>query len=184
LILDQKSRITLAVCLQAHLGSKPVGRQRNVTNVIEFVLGQIGGNERFSPSLTVTPHIDGVALSSLITAFEFECSYQPAGGYGGLIPSGFQYGPLDQYFLGRPAKPDYWQEIGGFYVLGCLSCGQVGCWPLVCKISTADQHVIWREFRQPHRPKRDYSTFGSFTFGRAEYEASASALASAISGDP
>jgi hypothetical protein len=30
--------------------------------------------------------------------------------------------------------------------------------------------VIWRGFAQPHRPKRDYGSFGPFAFRRTQYE--------------
>ena len=90
----------------------------------------------------------------------------PAGGYGGLVPAFFRYGPLDAYFLGQDqGNPDR-----RTWLLGC-DCGEVGCWPLAAHIDTDDDAVVWKEFAQPHRPTWNYSGFGPFTFERASYEA-------------
>jgi hypothetical protein len=120
-------------------------------------------------ALAIMPRIDRRALSELIAEFESRNGMEPAGGYGGLIPEFFNYGALDRYFIGN-ASGDNWEGIAGVYVLGC-NCGEVGCWPLVCQINAADQ-VTWNDFRQPHRPMRNYSNFGPFVFERVQYEVS------------
>ena len=102
--------------------------------------------------LRLTPVVNGTKLTDLISHFEQAQGFDIAGGFGGLIPGWFAYGPLDQYFLAESTEP-YWEQVKGYYLLGC-NCGEVGCWPLVCRIRKLGDSVIWDEFRQPHRPKR------------------------------
>jgi hypothetical protein len=148
--------------------SCPRGKPANeMLHALSFRIARLYG------STTVEPVINNVPLSKLVSAFEIENGFDPAGGYGGLLPDGFCYGPLDAYFLGR-AEADYWTYLRGIYFLGCGGCGEVGCWPLVGKVEVAVDRVVWNEFSQPHRPQRDYSRFGPFVFAREQY---ASALA-------
>lgn len=118
----------------------------------------------------------------MVSAFERGQGYEPVGGYAALIPGWFRYGPLDQYYLGL-ASSQYFAELQGIYVLTCFHCGQVGCWPLVCAVSHADETVIWSKFRQPHRPKRDYSGFGPFIFDRTQYDAAVTELVAQLPPD-
>jgi hypothetical protein len=118
----------------------------------------------------ITPRIDGVLLTAM--AEQFERSHDladPAGGYGGLIPEFYRYGPLDRYFLGASETPDLPSTPARIFVLGC-ECGEVGCWPLTCIVHAGENEVTWQSFEQPHRPKRDYSSFGPFVFERGQYE--------------
>jgi hypothetical protein len=62
------------------------------------------------------------------------------------------------------------------YVLG-RECGEVGCWPLCCRVELAAEVVVWKHFEQPHRPDRDYSSFGPFAFLRDSYQRAGSKLA-------
>ncbi len=124
----------------------------------------------------LTPIIDGVELCQRIKAFEEEKNYKPAGGYGGLVPSFFTYGPLERYFLGEYGQDSYWANVGGIYALGC-DCGEVGCWPLTCKIKRSEKTIIWSDFSQVHRPERDYTSFGPFTFDLDEYKKSLQPIA-------
>jgi hypothetical protein len=121
-----------------------------------------------SGAQSIMPCVDGEALADLVAEFERANHFEPAGGYGALIPGWFRFGPLDQYFLGQVSS-GYWAGLGGVYLLGC-ECGELGCWPLKCRIDLAAETVIWTHFEQPHRPKRDYSRLGPFVFGRAHYE--------------
>jgi hypothetical protein len=117
--------------------------------------------------LMLVPIINGVSLAEMIQDFERKHGFEPAGGYGGLVPDFYKYGPLDQYFLGRcPAAA--MDELRRHYVLAC-SCGEVGCWPLECAITADEAHVMWDSFKQPHRPDRDYSAFGPFIFKAEQY---------------
>jgi hypothetical protein len=116
----------------------------------------------------VVPIIDGVALRDLVTAFESDRHMDPSGGYGGIIPQFYDYGPLDSYLMRQFSADSSWARLGGI-VLGC-DCGEVGCWPLLCRVKIEDETVVWDNFRQPHRPQRDYSEFGPFVFVAVQYQ--------------
>lgn len=118
--------------------------------------------------LSVTPVLNGVPLTELVSRFEGEQRFQPAGGYGGLIPEFFNYGSLSSYFLADFGKDSYFGRLRGIYVLGC-QCGEVGCWPLISRVIQDKKSVIWDFFRQGHRPERDYSNFGPFIFAENQY---------------
>jgi hypothetical protein len=137
-----------------------------MTNVLSFDVSR-----RDEDGVTViTPRVDGIMLTAL--AEQFECSHgltDPAGGYGGLIPEFFRYGPLDRYFLGKSETPYFASTPGRIFVLGC-QCGEVGCWPLTCLVNARDSEITWQSFEQPHRPARDYSSFGPFVFELEQYE--------------
>jgi hypothetical protein len=61
-------------------------------------------------------------------------------------------------------------------LLGC-GCGEVGCSPLMARVTVTDETVTWDEFEQPTRPDWDYDEFGPFTFDRSEYERALMAIA-------
>lgn len=130
---------------------------------IEFVVGDL------LHASTVTPLVDGASLADLIEQFESAKTMEPAGGYAGIVPWYFNFGPLTAYFLGE-STVDYWRDLGKVALLGC-ECGEVGCWPLFARVTVADSEVAWSEFEQPHRPARDYSEFGPFEFDLGEYRA-------------
>ena len=83
----------------------------------------------FEGTLSVTPAVNGSLLSDLVLGFEREHHFEPAGGYGGLVPTWFDYGPLHSYFLADFAQGNHFAQQGSIYLLGC-QCGEVGCWPL------------------------------------------------------
>ena len=132
-------------------------------HLLSFLVRELGSYK--PPSFSVTPAVDGTSLSAMVTVFERQQGFEPSGGYGGLIPDNFDYGRLDQYFLGG-GEDSFWAQ--GIYLLGC-ECGEVGCWPLQCQIRTDGNNVMWEKFRQPHRPERDYSNFGPFVFDGEQY---------------
>ena len=68
--------------------------------------------EPFEGTVSLTPMINGVSLSKLISDFEREHQFEPAGGYGGLIPTSFNYGALAQYFLAEFEKQSYFAKLG------------------------------------------------------------------------
>jgi hypothetical protein len=131
----------------------------------------------FEDTLAVTPVVDGIPLSEMIAAFEREQHFEPAGGYGGLIPEWFKYGPLERYFLGDFDKDSYFAPMDRVYLLGC-HCGEVGCWPLMARIRANDESVTWDSFQQPHRKERDYTGFGSLVFDVEQYRETVAALRS------
>ena len=127
------------------------------------------GWERHPKEVVVTPSIDDKLLTELVSAFEAKHHFEPLDGYGGLIPDWFNYGPLDRYFMADIPAGSYWVRLAGIYVLGC-ECGEVGCWPLVCRVTVEGESVTWDRFRQPHRPERNYSEFGPFVFNLGQYQ--------------
>jgi hypothetical protein len=118
----------------------------------------------------VTPVVNGIQLSVLVTEFEREEKFDLCGGYGGLIPELFNYGPLDRYFLADFEAGSYFADYGAIYLLGCGHCGEVGCWPITCKVTVGPGTVIWQGFSQPHRPDRSYWRFGPFVFDLVQYK--------------
>jgi hypothetical protein len=128
----------------------------------------------------VVPAIDGIALTQLISTFEREHGFQPENGYGGLVPQHYNYGPLDRYFMGDFDAGSHWKNLGGVWLLGC-ECGEVGCWPLQCRLRSDGPMITWDSFRQPHRPERDYSQFGPFIFAQDQYKAAVANLCKELS---
>jgi hypothetical protein len=109
----------------------------------------------FEAVFSVTPAVNGTSLTEMISSFEREQQFEPVGGYGGLIPQRFKYGPLDRYFVGDFDQNSYFASMGSVYLLGC-QCGEVGCWPLTARISASSESVVWDSFHQPQRRERDY----------------------------
>lgn len=133
-------------------------------NILSFDVGA----RRVDGPLIVTPCVDGVALTVLTEQFERSHGMgDHAGGYGGLIPEYFRYGPLDRHFLDD--CDEYFRDLGCIYLLG-RQCGEVGCKPLTGVVTLAGDIVKWHGFRQSHRPERDYKAFGPFVFDRNQYE--------------
>jgi hypothetical protein len=133
--------------------------------------------QTFEGATAVMPVVDRTPLSEMISAFEREQHFEPAGGYGGLIPEWFRYGALDRYFLGDFEEDSYFARLERVYVLGC-QCGEVGCWPLLARISVGNVSVTWDSFQQPHRKERDYSSFGPIVFDAQQYREAIAALRS------
>ena len=131
--------------------------------------------------LAIVPLVNEVSLTKLISEFEKAQNYEPVGGYGGIVPQSFNFGPLESYFLGEYSERSYWATLGAQYILGC-ECGEVGCWPLQCHIQTDRDFVKWERFKQPHREERDYSCFGPFVFDAAQYRDALARLIAQIAG--
>jgi len=135
-------------------------------STISFSVEALDG---YKPAVyAVVPLVDGVPMTDLVAAFEESRPFDLVGCYGGLVPQFFKYGSLDQYFTGCFEPGSYWEQLRGIYVLGC-DCGQVGCWPLFCRVRMGENTVAWEGFKQPHRPDRDYSNFGPFVFNAKQY---------------
>ena len=113
--------------------------------------------------------IDDVDFAELVAAFEVDVAYEPAGGYGGLIPAYYRFGPLDRHFLGLAAgSGDIDSESTLTPVLGC-ECGEWGCWPLLAEITLWSDRVVWTRFANPTRPDSPYPGLGPFEFDRDQY---------------
>ena len=129
--------------------------------------------------LSIVPIMNGIRLTALIEEFERESQYEPAGGYAGIVPAHVNFDPLDQYFLATNPNSSFADRL---WLLGC-SCGEVGCWPLEARIAINEREIVWEHFKQPFRPERDYSPFGSFRFDHDQYQQSVMELASAFHDD-
>ncbi|NUT06612.1 MAG: hypothetical protein HOV76_24360 [Hamadaea sp.] len=136
--------------------------------VIEFIVRRLPDRDVHD----IVPTIDGQSLLDLIDRFELDSGMRPAGGaYGGLVPAFYRYGQLDEHFLGRE-NPGLGPKTA---VLAC-ECGEVGCWPLMARIHPTGNLVVWKDFEQPHRPTRDYTTLGPFLFDREQYDSALEVL--------
>jgi ribosomal protein S18 acetylase RimI-like enzyme len=111
----------------------------------------------------IVPTIDGVLLTEIVQQFERGKKWKPLGGYGGIIPTAYKFGPIDVHYRGGPGA------IRPTPVLGC-TCGEWGCWPILVTITTSADFVEWTQLHQPHRPDRDYSPMGAFRFSRAQFD--------------
>jgi hypothetical protein len=120
------------------------------------------------PAAQIRIRVDGIDLVDLVGGYERERGFDPTGGYGGLIPSWYGFGPMSDHFLGlSPTSNGGLPEL--VPLLGC-NCGEWGCWPMLARIVATDEQVQWLDFAQPHRREWDYSGFGPFTFVRAGYD--------------
>src|SRR5215475_11472343 len=102
--------------------------------------------------LTIVPVLNGTSLIQLIGKFEREHGFEPAGGYAGIIPDQYRFGPLDTYFLKESSQDERLKN--GHFILGC-NCGELGCWPLSVKISKRGESIVWDQFCQPYRSNWD-----------------------------
>ncbi|RZS34410.1 hypothetical protein EV193_109201 [Herbihabitans rhizosphaerae] len=117
----------------------------------------------FETTPEVVPHVDSRPLTELIDAYEVGAKMDVAGdAYAGLVPAHFDFGPMEEHYLGAGMGPRV-------PLLGC-TCGEWGCWPLMATVTAVGDTVTWDEFEQPHRTDRDYTGFGPFTFSRTDYD--------------
>ena len=117
--------------------------------------------------------INGVELPELAREAELpsaraDAEEEVAGNYVGLV-AGYMRIDLAGQFLGGHGTPMFEDSDGKTALLGC-GCGEVGCSPLMARITVDDDTVTWAEFEQPTRPGWDYDGFGPFTFDRPQYE--------------
>jgi hypothetical protein len=91
-----------------------------------------------------------------------------AGNYIGLV-AGYMRIDLAGQFLGGQGTPMFEDSNEKTALLGC-GCGDVGCSPLMARITVTDETVTWSDFEQPTRPHWEYDGFGPFIFDRGQYE--------------
>ena len=95
-----------------------------------------------------------------------------AGGYVGLPKSVAL--PPSQQLLGKPDE-DFSSNGGRTCLLVCSACGESICWPLQANIIVTDTEIIWTDFSQPYRARKDqksiwsYKGFGPFHFSKQQY---------------
>ena len=117
--------------------------------------------------------VNGVELPELVREAELPSAQKDeeeemAGNYIGLV-AGYTRIDLAGQFLGGQGTPMFEGNEERTALLGC-GCGEVGCSPLMARITVTDDTVTWDQFEQPTRPDWDYDNFGPFTFERAQYE--------------
>lgn len=115
--------------------------------------------------------VDGMALEEHARRAELKSARADrqerlAGAYGGLTHLDAICWP-SRHFLGAPALSG--SGDSDTVLLGC-DCGDWGCWPLFAEVQVSAVTVIWREFRNGHRPAWDLSRLGPFEFDRDQYE--------------
>jgi hypothetical protein len=138
---------------------------------VSFELAQAGGD--YADDLTqIRIEVNGTDLVELVRQAELpsaEADEEPelAGTYVGLVP-GYIRMDLAGQFLGGSGTWLYSEGEGKTALLSC-NCGEVGCSPLLARVTVDEDTITWDEFEQPTRPDWDYDGFG-FTFARAQYE--------------
>jgi hypothetical protein len=140
-------------------------------DAVSFELAPAGGD--YADELSqIRIEVNGTDLVELVRQAELPSAQaddegELAGTYVGLVP-GYIRIDLASQFLGSPGaslSPGPQEKTA---LLSC-DCGEVGCSPLLARVTVDDETVTWDEFEQPTRPDWDYDGFG-FTFSRPEYE--------------
>jgi hypothetical protein len=124
--------------------------------------------------------VNGVELPDLVREAELPSARsdeeeEMAGNYIGLV-AGYMRIDLAGQFLGGQGTPMFEDDGEQTALLGC-GCGEVGCSPLMARITVTDETVTWEDFEQPTRPDWNYEGFGPFRFDRAQYERALMAIA-------
>jgi hypothetical protein len=139
---------------------------------VSFEFGPAG--EEFPDDLRqIKIEVNGVELPELVRKAELPSARadeeeEMAGNYIGLV-AGYMRIDLAGQFLGGQGTPMFEGTTEKTALLGC-GCGEVGCSPLMARITVTDDTVTWDRFEQPTRPDWDYDDFGPFTFDRGQYE--------------
>jgi hypothetical protein len=139
---------------------------------VSFELAPAGGNydeELSQIKITVngTDFPELVRLAELPSA-RADGEEELAGTYVGLVPGYIRIDLASQFLGGTGTALSAGPE--GKTALLCCSCGEVGCSPLLARVTVDDDTITWDEFEQPTRPDWDYNGFGPFTFARGQYE--------------
>ena len=138
---------------------------------VTFELAPAGGD--YADDLTqIRIEVNGMSLIELVRRAELPSAQaddeeELAGTYVGLVP-GYIRIDLASQFLGTPGNSLSPGPEEKTALLSC-NCGEVGCSPLLARVTVDDDTVSWDEFEQPTRPDWDYDGFG-FTFARRQYE--------------
>ena len=128
----------------------------------------------------VVPVVDGVSLVICIHDYETAQGFDLPGSYAGLVPPHADRVSAWVRYLLREVHPEEDEPVNGTtWLLGC-GCSVAGCWPLEARVTVELDRITWDQFRQPHQPRQDYSTFGPFVFARDQYETAVAKLATAL----
>ena len=101
-------------------------------------------------NLTVMPNllVNGVAFIELVR--QHELPFAMAEGKPDLAGDYFATGAAAYYPTGHPTSDRYEGEEKSM-LLGCAGCGFAECWPLLARVETQGETVVWSDFEQPHR---------------------------------
>ncbi len=138
---------------------------------VSFELAPAGGN--YADGLRqIRIEVNGTDLVDLVRQAELPSAQaddeeELAGTYVGLVP-GYVRMDVASQFLGGAATSLFPGPEDKTALLSC-NCGEVGCSPLLARVTVEDDTITWDEFEQPTRPDWDYDGFG-FTFSRPQYE--------------
>jgi hypothetical protein len=139
---------------------------------VSFAFAQAG--EDFPDDLRqIKIKVNGVDLPELVRGAELPSARANdeedlAGNYIGLV-AGYMRVDLAGQFLGGRGTPMFSGSEDKTALLGC-GCGEVGCSPLMARVTVTEDTITWADFEQPTRPEWDYDGFGPFTFDRGQYE--------------
>jgi len=139
---------------------------------VKFELAPAGGG--YADELRqIKIEVNGVDFPELVREAELpfaraDDEEELAGTYVGLVPAYVRI-DLASQFLGGTGTSLSPGPAGKTALLSC-ECGEVGCSPLLARVTVDDDTVTWDEFEQPTRPDWDYEDLGPFTFERAQYE--------------
>src|SRR5262249_5009068 len=139
---------------------------------VTFELAPAGGN--YGEGLSqIKIQGKGVDPPEVVRAGELAWAGAAEGGglaasYVGLVPGSVRIALASQ-FLGGSDTPLSPGPAGKTALLSC-PCGEVGCSPLLARVTVDEDTVTWDEFEQPTRPDWSFEEFGPFTFSRPEYE--------------
>jgi hypothetical protein len=145
---------------------------------VSFELSAAG--EDFSEGLKqIKIEVNGTELPHLVRDVELpgaraEGDEELAGNYVGLVPGYVRMDVAGHFLAGAGAKL-YDTDEEKVQLLGC-GCGEIGCSPLLARVTVTDDTVTWDDFEQPTRPEWDYDDLGPFTFERSQYERALFAL--------
>jgi hypothetical protein len=139
---------------------------------VTFELAPAGGE--YADELSqIRIRVNGTEFTELVKQAELPAARadgeeELAGTYVGLVP-GYIRMDLASQFLGATGSALSPGPEDKTALLSC-DCGDVGCSPLLARVTVTEDTVTWDEFEQPTRPDWDYEGFGPFTFSRSQYE--------------
>ncbi len=116
-------------------------------------------------------YVDGRQLLELIADAERPFATTEGAGEYTSPPPSVALAP-SRHLLGEPAGDGWGEECDdGKIAIGGCECGVIGCWPLLVRIETRPDVVVWSDFENPFRGSTwDWSSVGPFVFARGQYE--------------
>ena len=105
----------------------------------------------------------------LVTEYEESHGWEDAGIHEGLVLGREELQDLPRFLLDGQSLEQF--GATGTVLLGC-TCGNIDDGPFFGTVQVTDNHVTWRDFRNPLASGLDwdYSDLGPFVFDRAQYD--------------